>query len=341
MKNRTPYRIGMVFMLAASMGGHLHAQTITKADNTDDLNLGTSWVGGTAPGTGNVALWDSTVTAANSVSLGADATWGGIRVDSPGGLVTIGGANTLTLEGSGINMGSSVGEDLEIDSALALSANQTWSLGVTRSITVDGDLALGANTLNTNVAGTITLNGVISGSASGNALFISNNFAGGRVKLTNASNSFTGTIEFSNTSSQILEYASAGALGATTQIRFRNTGGSIGNGSVLLYTGTTDETVTQQLQCDTSIGMRLQSDSVGGSVTFNGGFLQTNRNLYLEGTGTGDNTLASVFAGTGALTKSGTGTWVLTGSNSYSGGTTIGAGTLRLGAPGGGGTGNG
>ena len=259
------------------------------------------------------------MTGANSVLLGADAEWLGIQVGSPGGLVTIGGASTLSLAGSGINMGSSAGENLQLDSAVALTANQTWSLGAGRTITVDGDLGLAATTLNFNMAGTTTINGLVSGTATGNALFISNNSGSGRVVLTNASNAFAGTIEFSNSGSQILEYTSAGALGAATQIRFRNTGGTIGDGSVLLYTGTTDETVTQQLQCDTSIGMRLRSDSVGGSVTFNGGFSQSNRNLYLEGSGTGANALASGFAGTGSLNKRDAGTWVVSSSASNSG----------------------
>ncbi len=148
--------------------------------------------------------------------------------------------------------------------------------------------------------------------------------------LTNASNSFAGTIEFSNTGSQILEYTSAGALGSTSEIQFRNTGGTIGDGSVLLYTGTTDETVGQTLQCDTSIGMRLRSDSVGGSVTFNGGFSQSSRNLYLEGSGTGANTLASVFGSTGSLNKRDAGAWVVSSSATNSGGTNIAVGILEV-----------
>src|SRR5688500_8226492 len=66
------------------------AADILKADNADDLNLGTSWVGGTAPGTEDVGVWDSTVTTANSTALSAAASIGGIRIANPGGLVTVG-----------------------------------------------------------------------------------------------------------------------------------------------------------------------------------------------------------------------------------------------------------
>ncbi len=45
-------------------------------------------------------------------------------------------------------------------------------------------------------------------------------------------------------------------------------------------------------------------------------------------------TIASELAGTSGLTKSGSGTLILTGSNSYSGGTTVSAGTLQVGSGG-------
>jgi hypothetical protein len=56
------------------------AQDIIKANNTDALNATTSWVGGSVPGSGNVAVWDSTVIAANTTSLGANQSWQGIRI---------------------------------------------------------------------------------------------------------------------------------------------------------------------------------------------------------------------------------------------------------------------
>ncbi len=54
----------------------LRAGTITKNNNTVKLNLTTSWVGGVVPGGLDVAKWDSTVTSANSVALGADMSLG-------------------------------------------------------------------------------------------------------------------------------------------------------------------------------------------------------------------------------------------------------------------------
>ena len=54
---------------------------VTKANNQVDLNLAGSWLGGVAPGSANIALWDSTVTGINTVVLGA-----GEIVDTAGGI---------------------------------------------------------------------------------------------------------------------------------------------------------------------------------------------------------------------------------------------------------------
>ena len=46
---------------------------------------------------------------------------------------------------------------------------------------------------------------------------------------------------------------------------------------------------------------------------------------------TDSNTVANVISGSGTLTQAGSGTTILTGANTYTGTTTIGAGTLQIG----------
>jgi len=58
--------------------------TLTKANNANNLNLTTSWSGGVVPGSGDIALWNSTVTGGNTVSLGADLNFGEIQITNPG-----------------------------------------------------------------------------------------------------------------------------------------------------------------------------------------------------------------------------------------------------------------
>ncbi|MER9500989.1 autotransporter outer membrane beta-barrel domain-containing protein [Mesorhizobium sp. M0587] len=92
-----------------------------------------------------------------------------------------------------------------------------------------------------------------------------------------------------------------------------------------------------QISSDNNLGALL------GGLTFNGGTLETTaditsaRTIVLTGSGTSLTdasttlTLSNVIAGAGGLTKAGDGTLVLTGANTYTGGSTITAGTFQLG----------
>lgn len=134
------------------------AVTIVKANNTNNLNLGTSWVGGTAPTGGEYAKWDSTVTSANTTVLGADLTWAGLVIENPNGLVTIGGANTLTLGAADTDIDMSTTPvnpaDLTLNCPLTLGAANVWNVAATRTLTLGGQVSgafdvtkLGAGTL--------------------------------------------------------------------------------------------------------------------------------------------------------------------------------------------------
>ena len=108
------------------------AQNITKSNTTGNLSTTGAWVGGVVPGSGNIAVWDNSVTVATQGSaLGSNLTWGGIQTTATtagGGVdLYIGAANdpnTLTLGASGINAtGSTVAVYLR--APIALGANQT------------------------------------------------------------------------------------------------------------------------------------------------------------------------------------------------------------------------
>lgn len=336
----------------AAISSSALAANITKANNSDALESGTSWTGGVAPtGTGTAFFDAATVSTAGNRTgnLGTDVTWGTIRADGGTGAFAVnsGGGNTITLNGTtdasarldSILLNSAAGPSLTIGANLALGTNNTFFTS-SRSLTINGDINLGANTLKLFPAGpnsVIEMNGLVSGSAASNvnALFTDQNTGTGTIRLTNASNSFTGRIELGSTATGMrLEFTSAGALGNTSEIRFRNTGGTAGLGSMLRYTGTTNQTISQTIQCDTSVGIRIESNSIGGSLTFNGAFNQSNRPLFLGGTGAGENTLATGYSGNGGLTKRDAGTWVLNAVNNYTGATSVTGGKLIIGATG-------
>jgi autotransporter-associated beta strand protein len=130
----------------------VEAATIEKTNNLENLNLGSSWIGGVLPGAGDIASWNTNVAAANTVLLGANLPWAGIRVLHPGGLVTLSAGNTLTLGSSGVDMGGAT-TDLVVNCGLALSANQAWNITTERRFTVGGVISGAGITLEKNGAG--------------------------------------------------------------------------------------------------------------------------------------------------------------------------------------------
>src|SRR3989441_14347 len=124
-----------------------------------------------------------------------------------------------------------------------------------------------------------------------------------------------------------------------------------GSGTVTLsaantYTGvTTINGGTIAIAADAGLGAAPGAPTAG-KLTFGGGTLRTtasftlaaNRGIALTGAGTISTdpgttlTYGGIAAGAGALTKAGTGTLILSGANTYTGATSVSAGTLQLGA---------
>ena len=175
------------------------AGDVTKENNTDNLNLTTSWTGLAVPGSGDVAVWDSTVTAANTTLLGADASWAGIRIADPTGLVTINAGNTLALGTSGIYMNSATA-DLTLNNAVTLAGAQSWNVGSGRTLTA---------------AGAVAINSALSKDGTGNLILSTANTGSGGVTL----NSGTLTLNNANSagvSSTLTLNGGTLALGADT-----------------------------------------------------------------------------------------------------------------------------
>src|SRR5262245_10083633 len=90
------FKLTLFSIAAAILSTASWAANVIKADNADNLNLGTSWVSGSPPSSLDIGVWDSTVTTANTTVLGANTNWAGIRISNPGGPVTINAGNFLT-----------------------------------------------------------------------------------------------------------------------------------------------------------------------------------------------------------------------------------------------------
>ena len=134
------------------------AQYITNADTSATLNVGSAWVGGIAPGPANIAVWNSIVQVNTSVTLGTNSSWGGIQILNPGGPISIlADGNTLTNGTSGIDL-SQATVGLTLDNAIALGANQTWSVTNSQTLTVAGVIS-GTSGLTITGGGAVPLGG--------------------------------------------------------------------------------------------------------------------------------------------------------------------------------------
>jgi autotransporter-associated beta strand protein len=112
---------------------------VVKADNTTNLNLGDSWVGGMAPTPSTIATWDNTVASANTTVLGSDLSWAGIVIADPVGQVTIDAGNTLTLGGVSTNIDMSAATaDLALNCGISLGSANVWDVQSGRTLTVGG-----------------------------------------------------------------------------------------------------------------------------------------------------------------------------------------------------------
>jgi autotransporter-associated beta strand protein len=338
---RTLFAFSIAALAYALMAGNTHATTRTKGNNTTNLNLTGSWSAGVVPGSGDIALWDATVTGANTVSLGANLNFGEIQITNPGGNVTINAGNTLTLSGVsgvGIQMPSAT-VDLTLNCAITLSAAQVWSIGSGRTLTLGGSAAVdnGGFLLAITGAGNTTIGTVISGTGG----LTKGSGSPGTLSLTGA-NTYTGS---TTVLGGVLNIQNDTALGTTAGGTTVNSGalqiqGGITVGAestVLNGTGIAAGGALRNISGNNTYGglvtlgsaTRINSDA--GTLTLSNTGTITGANFGLTVGGAGNTTINSIIATTnGTLTKDGAGILTLTGANTYVGLTTLSLGTLTL-----------
>src|SRR5207253_1094110 len=211
--------------------------------------------------------------------------------------------------------------------------------GATASSTKKFTMATGGTgAFQVDTAGTtLTLSGVIDGAG---ALLKT---GAGTLNLSGA-NTYTGKTSIQNGTlsvsslNKVTGGSASSSLGAPTTVANGTIDvGSTTNSGTLLYTGSGETTDRVINLAGTTGGAVVQNDGTG-ALTFSSNLTATgagSKTLTLQGSNTGSNTISGIIvdnssSNTTALIKAGTGTWVLSGANTYTGGTTLSAGTLQL-----------
>jgi autotransporter-associated beta strand repeat len=192
---------------------------------------------------------------------------------------------------------------------------------------------------------TIRFDGVISAANTASIKINDNGSANGKIVFANEANTYTGYTEIHRGILEVTKLADAGEessigkssndIGGNPGLRF----GSWGNATpVLRYVGTGDSTdrlflLRRSAKLDSSGVGALKFTNTGG-LTY--GTANNERLLVLGGTNTDDNTFAISLADPGVgsnktrLNKVDSGKWILTGTNTYTGATSISGGTLLV-----------
>ena len=286
-------------------------------------------------------------------SSDAMGIYGGQSVTVQGtGTVTFGGANTYS-GGTTINAGT-----LNVGNLAALGSGTVNVNGGTLNIGALGSTGVGAVTL---TSGSITGTGSIAAASyTVQAGTASAGLAGAGIVLTKTT---AGTVVLSGANtysgqtsikSGVLSVSSlnsvnggtplypASSLGAPTTIANGTiTIGDAATAGTLTYTGF-GETTDRVIDLAGISGGAVLDQSGTGLLKFTSNLTATgagSKTLTLQGSTAGTGEIAGIIADNGvgnltSLLKTGTGRWTLSGANTHTGGTTVNAGTLALGAGG-------
>ena len=284
------------------------AADIIKANNTTALVTGGSFTTNPILNDGSeVAVWDNTVTAANTVAMGGDLNLVGIRIANPGGavVVTHAAGNVLTIGSSGIDLSTATQNLTLMNSAnvagdIAINAGQTWNVASGRTL----QLWSNSNTANQRLTGSanieITGGGIVrvltgdAGSTTTTAGNGNDTFSG---NWTITSGSLRGLRNGTHAWGQGTLYLNGGTIG-------QEQGGWMWSNNIVLNTSTTST---------------FDDYNTSG----------TTRTLKLMGVISGDGNVN--FNDSSSRSGNDTG-YILTGSNSLSGTVTLGTGAdVRVG----------
>jgi fibronectin-binding autotransporter adhesin len=334
-------------------GGNVDLTNATFTIANGNSTAAAATYGGVISGTGNVAKNGtgieylsgsaSTYTGATTVSggtlevstlaNGGQAGSIGAATADAGNLVLNGGI--LQYVGAGnstdrlFTLGPSATSQLDASGTGAVQFTNTGAIAFTAANTAQAVTLTGSSTDDNSLAAQITENGTgtTALSKTGTGTWILRNAGSTYTGVTTIAGGVLGVDHLTNG-------GQASSIGASSNAAANLV---IGNGATLRYTGagdTTDRLFT--LSAGSSVIESSGTGAIDFSNTGSAAYAGTgNRTLGLGGTNTGDNVMGgTIIDGPGGITtlgKNGAGTWLLTGTNTYTGNTVINAGTLQVG----------
>lgn len=338
-------RIAAGIALGFLLAGSVRAQTVTKADNNTQLNLGSSYVGGAAPTSSDTIVFNSTITAGRSVNAGGITVLGLDFQDTLSQGFTFNGGS-LTLGSGGLTKNDSSNRTT-LSAAFTLSASQVWNINTSElRFGAGGSVTTGGNAVTIQGPGTLSFFG--STATLGSNVTIGSiatlQITGTSAVTFEGSNTFDGVQVIGNSSltgNTLGDFGVASAFGdggTSTAIAI----GASSQSGTLIYSGTSASSNRSFLRTPSSTAgvtnAAIEVSTVGQTLTLTGTLGATSSSGNDSGWrfgGAGNLTIASVVpdlssAGKQTILKDGTGTLRLSGNNTYEGLTTVSAGSLLV-----------
>ena len=287
--------------------------------NSGDLIVGNNGTGALTITSGTLSNGYNNIGAAIGYltgSTGSVTMSGGTWINDGYLLVGSSGTGSMAMSGGIMSSyGGSIGD----------SAGSTGSMTVSGGIWSNNELYVGysgTGTLTISGTGTVSVGGgagpVTIASQAGSVGTLNFGTNGGSAGTLSA-----GTIAFGS-GAGVINFNQTNATTLSGSISGNGTVNQLGTGTTTL-TGNNSYTGTTTISAGTlQIGNGGASGTLGTTNVIDNGTLALNRSDVV--------TLGNTISGTGAFIQKGTGTTTLTGNNSYTGTTTISAGTLKLGA---------
>lgn len=285
--------------------------------------------------TGSVSVSAGTLNANSATALGAANSTASISVTS-GATLSLGGASnitytaprTLTLAGSGVGgtAGALVVNNTVTNTFSGIALTAGTVIRGSESGTLTAPVTTNNHNLTLTVANTKTLTLSSTSVISASTSTVSYNTVSGDTgtAVVSAQNLYTNPTVISQGTVRV----GASYVGSPGSV----TSGPLGRGQLTWNGGALDASTTATLGNNVVLGGDVSFGGTAALTLAGTVSLGASRTITTNGSG-GVLTLSGVVSGTGfSLTKAGANTLVLSGANTYSGGTTISGGTLSINA---------